>query len=74
VKYVSRWPLAIALIIWCAGCSNRSVYETMKANARQQCETIRQQGEFDRCMAKASESYDGYQRARQEATGAPALR
>lgn len=58
--------LMLALTLLLASCSNKSVYQDLQRNKRNEC----MQGppaEYDRCMRSMEQSYEDYERQRQEA-------
>lgn len=48
-----------------AACSNRSVYETIQANNRLDCQKVPVAQQED-CLRQADKSYEEYERERQE--------
>jgi len=53
------------LLVFMLGCTQRGIYETIQNNERQKCEKL-PPAQYEDCMAKSSEGYDDYQRARED--------
>lgn len=51
------------VLLMLTGCSNRQVYEAIRANRMQQCQAL-QGAARERCMKPYDKSYDEYQRER----------
>ena len=62
--------LTVALmIIACnvlTACSNRQVYDAVQNNRRLECDKLPDSAQRDECLQQYSESYDEYQRKREE--------
>lgn len=58
--------LAVALTA-VAGCSNKAVYQNLQLNKKQECRQL-PATEYDNCMRSMAQSYEEYERQRQQAT------
>ena len=52
----------LALVIALGGCSAEQAYQSGQAWQQNQCNGIADKAEYDRCMSKASMSYESYKR------------
>ena len=50
-----------------AGCSNKAVYQNLQHNKKQECRKL-PVAEYDKCMQGMDQSYEEYERQRQQAT------
>jgi hypothetical protein len=58
--------LILILIPFLAGaCSNRQMYDAVKNRQKVLCESV-PRSEYSECMEQANESYDSYERDREE--------
>ena len=64
----SRILLFLLVAILLSGCSNRQIYTAIQLNRQFECSKLPVQ-EQQACEEEYSESYDSYQRARDEASG-----
>lgn len=48
-----------------SGCSNRQLYESIQRDQKLQCQTL-PESQYEKCMEKASQSYEEYERVRDE--------
>lgn len=58
--------LMLALTLLLASCSNKSVYQDLQRNKRNECMQV-PPAEYDRCMRSMEQTYEDYERQRQEA-------
>jgi hypothetical protein len=58
----------LLLVIFILGCSNKQMYESIQENQRLDCYKL-PQPQYETCMEELGESYEDYQRAREEAIG-----
>lgn len=56
--------LSVCLVI--SACSNKAVYQDLQRNKRNECMQV-PQSEYERCMRNMEQSYEDYERQRQEA-------
>lgn len=56
----------LTLTLLLASCSNKAVYEDLQRNKRNECLQV-PPAEYDRCMRTMEQSYEEYERQRQEA-------
>ena len=57
--------LLLQIVLLIAGCSNKSIYETLQAAKFNHCSTLRQ-SQFDECIQGMSKSFNEYEAARKE--------
>ncbi|WP_213998306.1 hypothetical protein [Arsukibacterium sp.] len=58
--------LAAAMTV-VSGCSNKAVYQNLQLNKKQECRRL-PLTEYDDCMRGMDQSYEEYERQRQQAT------
>ena len=59
----SRSILAASLVALClSACTTEQAYNSAQGWQQNQCNKIPDKAEFDRCMSKASTSYESYKR------------
>lgn len=58
--------LVICLLLGVIGCSNKAAYQNLKLNKQQQCMRA-PVAEYDKCMQNMDQSYEEYERQRQQA-------
>ena len=75
IKPSQHWRIAssgnllfLLVAILLSGCSNRQIYTAIQLNRQFECSKLPVQ-EQQACEEEYSESYDSYQRARDEASG-----
>lgn len=56
----------LIVILLVAGCSNRTIYENIQLNNRNQCAEL-PPSEYEACIEAADRTYDEYERERKEA-------
>lgn len=56
----------LTLTLLLASCSNKGVYQDLQRNKRNECLQV-PPAEYDRCMRSMEQSYEDYERQRQEA-------
>ena len=56
--------LCLSMLI--VGCSNKGIYQDLQRNKRNECLQV-PPAEYDRCMRSMEQSYEAYERQRQEA-------
>lgn len=54
--------LILVFLGLCSGCSSQQLYATGQAYQRNQCLHLPDQGERERCLSKASSTYEDYKR------------
>ena len=59
-------PVFLRSVMLLQACSNQQIYENIQRDQRQRCQTL-PQSEFERCMARAGQSFEDYWRDREEA-------
>jgi hypothetical protein len=57
---------AIAAIAVLSGCSNQEIYNSQQGAKENECQKIIDANERHRCLEAAHESYDKYEKRRQE--------
>lgn len=62
-----RICIALAVLVCLAGCSSQTAYQSAREMQRAQCDKLTDLQELQRCRANARQSYDDYQRQREEA-------
>lgn len=60
--------MIILAIFAIAGCSNKAVYDNIQLNNRNECSKV-PPPQYERCMERANQSYDDYERERKEVVG-----
>ena len=60
-----RFFVILLMVFLSAGCSNRQLYDAIRANQKNECMKL-PQTQYDECMKKAYKSYDEYEKARKE--------
>jgi hypothetical protein len=63
---MQRLSLVTIFLLTQAACSHRGVYEGVQAGNRNDCLML-PPAQYDECMSRSSQSFDDYQRERQEA-------
>lgn len=53
------------LLLFLLGCTQQGVYETIQRHEKQKCEKL-PSAQYEDCIAQSSESYEDYQRARED--------
>lgn len=56
----------IAMSTLLCACSNRQIYDAAQNNRRQECDKLPDSAQRDACLEQYSQSYDDYQREREE--------
>ena len=56
----------VVLMMLLTGCSNKAVYQNLQLNKQQQCRQL-PVSEYEHCMRNMAQSYEEYERQRQEA-------
>lgn len=56
----------LCLLFTVVSCSNKGVYQDLQRNKRNECMQV-PPAEYDRCMRSMEQSYEDYERQRQEA-------
>lgn len=56
--------IAVSALI--SSCSNRQIYDSVQNNRRMECDKMPDSAQRDACLEQYSESYDSYQRKREE--------
>lgn len=60
----ARLALALLFIVT-AACSNQQVYTVIQEQERQECAKL-PLGQYEECMAEVDETYDDYEKARED--------
>lgn len=58
--------ILIAVSMCISACSNRQVYDAVQNNRRLECDKMPDSAAREECLKQYSESYDSYQRERDE--------
>lgn len=58
----------LVALFFLAGCGSQAVYDNIQLNNRRECEKL-PPAQYEECMARASKSYEEYERDREEAVG-----
>ena len=53
------------IMLWITGCSNKQIYEGIQQNRQYECEKL-VAPQREECLRQHSESYEDYQRSREE--------
>jgi hypothetical protein len=61
-KYIGT----VAAIVFLTGCSNQELYNSQQGAKENECQKIVDANERSRCLEAAHESYDNYEKRRQE--------
>lgn len=56
----------IILLLFVASCSNKAAYQNLQQNKRNECMRA-PAAEYDKCMQSMAQSYEEYERQRQQA-------
>lgn len=64
-KILTATLLMTGFIAAFSGCSNQSIYEAVQQSNKQECEK-NQESARERCIERLGESYEDYERSRQE--------
>jgi len=57
--------LLIASVLLAAGCTNRSVYDSIRHNGQLECQRV-PPADYQNCMHRYAESYESYKKSRDE--------
>lgn len=61
-----RFVPLLVLAIACSACTNKQLYETIQSNERLECQKIVRRIEYEECMRQINQSYEDYQREREQ--------
>ncbi len=59
---MDKLPFSLVVLLAIAGCSAQQRFETGQAAARNECGRIVDKAEYDKCMARAGQSWEALQR------------